>query len=212
MPSVHFALGRCPAASFGVRGFGRRNPGVRVRDGPRSRGHGGIGDEGLCVRAFVDEKYWPKVAPLLAPEWPSGPASGFSIRPAAPAIRGHSAHAAPSGGDSGVLRRAPGGRAVHHGQHKHLIRPHAPVDGRGAEPAPRRQGGAHDGLGWTELETSHRTHPKLRLCRSLTRLCERLGIEKLRFHDMRHSVASKLTMAGESQRVVCRCWASRTLA
>jgi integrase len=40
------------------------------------------------------------------------------------------------------------------------------------------------------------------LTRSFTRLVERLGLKDLTFHDLRHDVASTLTMAGVSQRAV----------
>src|SRR5262245_1669664 len=43
--------------------------------------------------------------------------------------------------------------------------------------------------------------PKV-LSRSFARLCERLGLEDLRFHDLRHDVPSQLPMRGVSQRVV----------
>jgi integrase len=40
------------------------------------------------------------------------------------------------------------------------------------------------------------------LTRSFTRLVQRPGIKALTFHDLRHDVASTLTMAGASQRAV----------
>lgn len=40
------------------------------------------------------------------------------------------------------------------------------------------------------------------LTRSFARLVERVGLKNLRLHDLRHCVASTLTMAGVSQRAV----------